>query len=93
MGSDNRGRYEEELSSNYKQLKDDFHKVCDLLLDAYLMGFNNALLRGRNPDINDTGAQETLEELVREEGLDPKIVLRRLYCPQQIEENGECKCD
>lgn len=75
------------------QWRQDYFKVCDLLLDAYLMGFNNGISRGNNPDINDTGAQETLEELVIEAGLNPKTVLRRLYCPQQTEENGECSCD
>lgn len=80
----------EHIDSQWRQ---DYFKVCDLLLDAYLMGYNNGVLRGRNPDINDIGANETLEELVKEVGLDPKVVLRRLYCPQQTEENGECNCE
>lgn len=74
--------------NQWRQYRDDYFKVCDLLLDAYLHGFNDGFRPNAEPN-----SKEVLEELVRGEGLDPKIVLRRLYCPQQIEENGECKCD
>lgn len=69
----------------------DFYKVCDLLLDAYLMGINE----GMSIDPFSEGAVpaiEALTPLVEEVGLDPKVVLRSLYCPQQTEENGECGC-
>lgn len=75
-------------SLEYWILKKDFYKICDLLLDAYLMGFNDGFQPNAEPN-----SREVLEELVKEVGLDPKVVLRRLYCPQQTEENGECNCD
>lgn len=89
----NAGEYRAYLSNELERNRRQFYIVCDLLLDAYLVGFNGGISRGRYPDINDSGAQEALEELVKEAGLDPKIVLRRLYCPQQTEDNGECNCD
>ncbi len=87
------GQIVDEMEEEYSRLYKDYMKVCDLLLDAYLMGYNNGILEGIDPQPGDTGAQEALEELVKEEGLDPKVVLRRLYCPQQTEENGECTCE
>jgi hypothetical protein len=87
------GQIVDEMEEEYSQLYKDYMKVCDLLLDAYLMGFNSGVSRGRSPEFDDCGAQQVLEELVKEEGLDPKVVLRRLYCPQQTEENGECTCE
>ncbi len=87
------GQIVDEMEEDYSRLYKDYMKVCDLLLDAYLMGFNSGVSRGRSPGFDDCGAQQVLEELVKEEGLDPKVVLRRLYCPQQTEENGECTCE
>lgn len=83
-----------ELDTNFVKQYEDYCKVCDLLLDAYLMGFNQGYSEGfklkKDPE---TLVNETLEELVDEAGLDPKVVLRRLYCPQQTEDNGECNCE
>lgn len=81
-------------SLEYWILKKDFYKICDLLLDAYIVGFNSGLEDERR-GANGKYCQPELElsELVKEVGLDPKVVLRRLYCPQQTEENGECTCD
>lgn len=74
--------------------RQDYLKVCDLLLDAYLIGFNEGYGAGLADDHNpDVRSRENLEDLVNGEGLNPKIVLRRLYCPQQTEDNGECTCD
>jgi hypothetical protein len=79
--------------NKWRQYRDDYLEVCDLLLDAYLVGFNEGygagLAEDNNPEVR---SRENLEELVKEAGLDPKVVLRRLYC-QQIEENGECDCE
>ena len=61
-------------------------------MDAYLTGFDEGygagLANDHNPKVR---SRENLESLVKEDGLDPKVILRRLYC--QTEENGECSCD
>ena len=81
----------EHINSQWRQ---DYFKVCDLLLDAYLIGFNEGYGAGLADDPNpEVRSRENLEELVKEEGLDPEVVLRRLYCPQQTQENGECNCE
>ena len=79
----------EHIDSQWRQ---DYFKVCDLILDAYLMGISE----GMSIDPFSEGAVpaiEALTPLVEEVGLDPKVVLRRLYCPQQTEDNGECTCE
>lgn len=91
---DDEWRYmqEQEILGDYPRLSSDFYKVCDLLLDAYLTGYNAGTADGRQGSTEYLNSEGDLEELVTGIGLDPKIVLRRLYCLQQIEENGECKC-
>lgn len=97
---DDEWRYmqEQEILGDYPRLTSDYYTVCDLLLDAYLCGFNSGAEMVRNGF--DTAIMEyemptesVLTELVTGANLDPKKVLRRLYCPQQTEENGECSCD
>ena len=88
------GQIVDGMEEDYRRLYKDYMKVCDLLLDAYLCGFSDGYEEGYHKVASPrTKANETLEELVKEEGLDPKVVLRRLYCPQQTEENGECTCE
>lgn len=87
----------------WRQYKDDYFKVCDLLVDAWIMGHNSGYslakeedyikrMRLDAPEPRESTIDKDLEELVKEVGLDPKVVLRRLYCPQQTEDNGECSC-
>ncbi len=75
-----------------RRLIEENHILGDLLLDAYLVGFNEAYRQKSENDFSARLTLSNLEELVTGANLDPKKVLRRLYCPQQIEENGECSC-
>ena len=86
------GQIVDKMQEDYSRLYKDYLKVCDLLLDAYLIGFDEGRLSHvyKSPE---TYSKANLTTLVKEEGLDPKVVLRRLYCPQQTEDNGECTCE
>ncbi len=86
------GRIVDELEDDIRVLAEENTMLGDLLLDAYLTGYNAGTADGRQGSTEYLNSEGDLEELVNQVGLDPKKVLRRLYCPQQTEENGECSC-
>lgn len=80
--------------NKWLQYRDDYYIVCDLLIDAYLCGYNSGLADGRQGTLQFLNPEGELTELVEGEGLDPKKVLRRLTCKQQTEDPyGDCSCE
>jgi hypothetical protein len=82
-----------ELTDLELDLARQLDLVGDLLIDAYLVGYNSGLYdasSNKEGQSIDLSMQEDLEDLVRGQGLDCKEVLRRLYCNQQIS-GGDCE--
>lgn len=77
-----------QLCDEVEHLRKENAKLSDLLLDAYICGYNDGR-QGMEPN-----PEPVLTELVEGEGLDPKKVLRRLSCKQQTEDPyGDCSCE